>query len=107
MRHVAFAIAGLVATSLVTTSACTSLITPSGSAATRWAGLEKSRAAAASGSTERKICKDMVVMGSHFPKKVCSTAAEWDAFNEETRKSADEFDAGRRAGNTDAEFEGN
>lgn len=103
MRHVAVALAGVMAL-----SGCATLLTPSGSAATRWAKLEKSRAEAAKGPNgERKICKTMMQMGSNFPQKVCSTQAEWDQFNEEARKSADEFDAGRRAGNTDSEFEGN
>lgn len=103
MRHVAMAFAGVMAL-----SGCVTLLTPSGSAATRWAKLEKSRAEAASGpSGERKICKTMMQMGSNFPQKVCSTQAEWDQYNEEARKSADEFDAGRRAGNTDSAFEGN
>jgi hypothetical protein len=100
MRRAAIAIAGLLAA-----SACSSLLTPSGSAATRWAKLEKSRAEAAAGGTVGMICKNMVVMGSNFPQKVCSTQAEWDAFNEATRQSADEFDASRRAGNTDSGFE--
>ena len=103
MRHVAVALAGVVAL-----SACSTLLTPSGSAATRWAKLEKSRAEAAKGPTgERKICKTMMTMGSNFPQKVCSTQAEWDAFDEQTRQSADEFDAGRRAGKTDSGFEKN
>jgi hypothetical protein len=103
MRHVAVALAGVLAL-----SACSTLLTPSGSAATRWAKLEKSRAEAAKGPTgERKICKTMTTMGSNFPQKVCSTQAEWDAFDEQTRQSADEFDAGRRAGNTDSGFEKN
>lgn len=100
MSRVAIALAGLVAV-----SGCT-LITPSGSAATRWAALEKSRAAkAAGGGADARICKTMSVMGSNFPQKVCSTQAEWDAFDEETRASADEFTTGRRSGNTDSAFE--
>jgi hypothetical protein len=99
MRLVAAAIFGV-----MVLGGC-SLLTPSGTAATRWANLEKSRAAKAAGSDERKICKTMSVMGSNFPQKVCSTAEEWDAYNEQQRAAADEFDRQRRAGATDSAFE--
>jgi len=103
MRHVVVALVGVMAL-----SGCTTLLTPSGSAAARWDRLEKSRAEAAKGPAgERKVCKSMMTMGSNFPQKVCSTQAEWDAFDEQARQSADEFDAGRRAGNTDSAFERN
>lgn len=91
----------------VALSGCTTLITPSGSAATRWAALDKSREAKASGLTDTRICKSMKTTGSNFPQKVCSTQAEWDAFDEEALKSAEEFDAGRRAGNSGSGFESN
>lgn len=68
------------------------LLTPSGTTATRWANLEKSRAAKAAGIEANKICKTMSVMGSNFPQKVCSTAEEWGQFDEEQRAVADEFD---------------
>lgn len=55
---------------------------------------------AAADSGEKKICKSMPVMGSNFPKRVCSTQAEWDRFNEETYKSVEDFDRDRRSGNT-------
>ncbi len=100
MRLVAIALASIAAL-----SGCT-LLTPSGSAATRWAALEQSRAAKAGGSgPDARICKTMSVMGSNFPQKVCSTQAEWDAFDEQTRASADEFTAERRSGNTESAFE--
>ena len=47
----------------------------------------------------------MTVMGSNFPQKVCSTAEEWEAFDEQQLKTAEEFDRQRRAGNTDSAFE--
>lgn len=101
MYRAAWAIAGF-----VTLSACSTLLTPSGSAAARWAALEKSRAEAASAQAgERKICKNMPVMGSHFPEKVCSTQAEWDALDEQTRQSAEQFDSDRRSGRTEGSFE--
>lgn len=100
MRIIAAALAGV-----LLLGGCASLLTPSGSAATRWAALEKSRAAKAAGTEQAKICKNMTVMGSNFPQKVCSTAEEWDAFNAKQLETADEFDRQRRAGNTDSAFE--
>lgn len=100
MRIIAAALAGA-----LLLGGCASLLTPSGSAATRWAALEKSRAAKAAGTEQAKICKNMTVMGSNFPQKVCSTAEEWDAFNAKQLETADEFDRQRRAGNTDSAFE--
>lgn len=100
MRLIAAALAGV-----LFLGGCASLLTPSGSAATRWDALEKSRAAKAAGTEQAKICKNMTVMGSNFPQKVCSTAEEWDAFNAKQLETADEFDRQRRAGNTDSAFE--
>lgn len=94
--------------SIAILSACTNLVTPSGSAATRWAALEKSRAAKANagpGVGEKVICKDMKVMGSNFPKKVCSTPEEWDVFDQEAHASVDAYDKDRKAGNTQGAFE--
>lgn len=54
---------------------------------------------------QKKICKRMPVMGSNFPKTVCSTAEEWVAFDEANRSSVDSFDKDRRAGNTQGDFE--
>lgn len=92
---------------IATISGCASLLTPSGSAATRWANLEKSRAAKAAGAESNQICKTLNVTGSNFPQKVCSTQDEWDQFNAEQRQAVDELDRARRAGNTGATFEGN
>lgn len=100
MRLVAAAVLGV-----VVLGGCASLLTPSGSAATRWAALEKSRAAKAAGTDAGKICKTMSVMGSNFPQKVCSTPEEWKQFDDEQRAAADELDRQRRAGNTDSAFE--
>jgi hypothetical protein len=47
-----------------------------------------------------KICKRMPVMGSNFPKTVCSTAEEWAAFDEAASESVDAYDKDRKAGNT-------
>jgi hypothetical protein len=84
---------------------CSSLLTPSGSAAARWERLDKQRAAKAAGVASTQICKTMNVMGSNFPQKVCSTREEWDAFDAEQLKTAEEFDTQRRAGNTGSQFE--
>ncbi len=95
MRLVAIAIFGV-----VMLGGCAGLLTPSGTAATRWAALEKSRAAKATGVQEEKTCRTMSVMGSNFPQKVCSTKAEWQQFDEQQRAAADEIDRQRRTGNT-------
>lgn len=102
MRYVFIGLSGA-----VLLGGCASLLTASGSAADRWERLEKSRAAkqVADAGGDRQICKSMTVMGSNFPQRVCSTQAEWDAFNEQVRQSADDFDAQRRAGNTQGEYE--
>jgi hypothetical protein len=100
MRYIAAALAGI-----LLLCGCASLMTPSGSAAARWAALEKSRAAKAAGVEGEKICKNMSVMGSNFPQRVCSTPEEWKAFEEEQLKTAEEFDRQRRAGNTGSAFE--
>jgi hypothetical protein len=47
----------------------------------------------------------MPVMGSNFPKRVCSTQAEWDKFNDETYKSVEDFDRDRKSGITQGSFE--
>ena len=63
--------------------------------------------ASADGSASGElICKRMPVMGSNFPKKVCSTAEEWEAFDTKTHESVDSFDSDRREGNTQGTFEG-
>lgn len=61
--------------------------------------------AAASADNSDKICKRMAVMGSNFPKTVCSTAEEWAAFDKTTRESVDAYDKDRKAGNTQGAFE--
>jgi uncharacterized protein YceK len=94
MRYFAVALSGV-----VMLSGCASLLTPSGSAATRWANLEKSRAAKAAGMESNQICKTLNVTGSNFPQQVCSTQDEWDQFNAEQRQAVDELDRARRAGN--------
>jgi hypothetical protein len=60
---------------------------------------------AAAESGDKKICKSMPVMGSNFPKRVCSTQAEWDKFNDETYKSVEDFDRDRKSGITQGSFE--
>jgi hypothetical protein len=44
-------------------------------------------------------------MGSNFPQKVCSTQAEWDAFDKQAHESVDSYDQQRKAGNTQGAFE--
>ena len=94
MRYFAVALSGV-----FMLSGCASLLTPSGSAATRWANLEESRAAKAAGMESNQICKTLNVTGSNFPQQVCSTQDDWDQFNAEQRQAVDELDRARRAGN--------
>ncbi|MDP3737614.1 MAG: hypothetical protein Q8R02_09505 [Hyphomonadaceae bacterium] len=56
-------------------------------------------------ASEKKICKRMAVMGSNFPKTVCSTAAEWAAMNAAAHESVDAYDKDRKQGNTQGSFE--
>jgi hypothetical protein len=58
----------------------------------------ESTAVAAAETGEKKICKSMPVMGSNFPKRVCSTKAEWEKFDRDTYKSVEDFDRDRRSG---------
>lgn len=86
-------------------SGCSSLMTPGGAAAKRWAALEETRAAKAAGADAGQVCKTMKVMGSNFPQKVCSTQAEWDAFDKAAHESVDAYDQQRKAGNTQGAYE--
>lgn len=63
-------------------------------------------AVAAAETGEKKICKTMPVMGSNFPKRVCSTATEWEKFDKETHQSVEDFDRDRKSGNTQGAFDG-
>jgi hypothetical protein len=100
---VTIAVAGVV-TAL---GGCANFLVPSGPAAERWDALEKARAAKqyAVVSGEEPICKNMPVMGSNIPQKVCSTPAEWDEFDRQARESVDVFDKDRKQGNTQGIFE--
>ena len=80
-------------------------MTPVGSAAARWAKLEKARADKASGAETSRICETMTQTGSNFLQKVCSTQSEWDEFDRQAMQSAEEFDAARRSGVTETPFE--
>lgn len=84
---------------------CATLLTPSGSAAARWAALDKSRAAEAAGVQEEQICKRMSVIGSNLPQKVCSTKAEWDEFDRQQQAQSDDFNRARLLGDTGSTFE--
>jgi hypothetical protein len=75
-------------------------------AACTTAAKPEATAVAAADAGERKICKSMPVMGSNFPKRVCSTAAEWKKFEEDTYKSVEDFERDRKTGNTQGTFEG-
>ena len=49
-------------------------------------------------SPEKKICKSMPVTGSMNPKRVCSTQAEWDAFDKTAKEVSDKYDEQRKQG---------
>ena len=100
-------VAAIVIAACVVTGGCGHFLTPSGSAANRWAALEVARNARqqAAVSGDGQICKSMPVMGSNMPKKVCSTKEEWDEFDQQMHESVDAFDKDRKQGNTQGTFE--
>ena len=110
MRYVVFA-AGFALTESLLLCACTtaSETVPraaiQASSAPESAPVSGPAIAAKDGTSEKKICKRMPVMGSNFPKTVCSTAAEWAAMDEATRASVDAYDKDRKQGNTQGSFE--
>lgn len=82
---------------------CAGFLNASGGAATRWAAIKDTRAAnaiAAADPTARveKICRSMTATGAIMAQHVCSTQAEWDAFDLEASTSADDFNQLRNAG---------
>jgi len=89
----------LVLAGALSASAC-SFLNPSGSAASRWANLEKTRAMKADPQLAAKqVCKSMKITGSNLPTRVCSTQAEWDAREELERQAAEDFNTRMRDGN--------
>ena len=107
MRVFVFAL-GLTTSAALMLTACTTAAETAPRTATRAAPVQVAAsgpAAAPQDASEEKICKRMTVMGSNFPKKVCSTAAEWEAMNAATRASVDAYDKDRKQGNTQGSFE--
>ena len=87
----------------VSASGC-GILNASGSAATRWAAIDRARAEKANPSMSAdaaKICKTMPVTGSTLPKRVCSTQAEWDAADAQNRAAAEDFNREMRSGNAE------
>lgn len=98
MRAVSIAV---VLAGAVSASGC-GILNASGSAATRWAAIERARAEKANpsmGADAARICKTMPVTGSTLPKRVCSTQAEWDAADAQNRAAAEDFNREMRSGN--------
>jgi hypothetical protein len=90
---------------------CGGFLNASGGAATRWAAIEDAREAKAIAAADPtasvgKICKSMTATGTIMPQRVCSTQAEWDAFDAETGKSADIFNQLRNSGTVEPATEG-
>lgn len=86
-------IVGLAAMLAATLSlgAC-SFLNPGGSAAARWANLEKARAAKANPAPAgSQVCRSIKPTGSNVPQRVCSTQAEWDVVDAQARENAEEF----------------
>jgi hypothetical protein len=52
---------------------------------------QKQIAAASRDGGSDKICKRLAVTGSNMPKRICSTAAEWAAYEKQKREEADQF----------------
>jgi hypothetical protein len=91
---------------LASLGAC-NFLTPSGGAAARWAAIENARAARANPTANAdKICKSMTPTGSIMPQRICSTQAEWDAFDRESSKTVDAFNDLRGAGSVEPGREG-
>jgi hypothetical protein len=105
-----FVLAAMVA-GCASLAAC-SFMEPSAGPAARWAAIEKARKAKANPNPQvasaegEMICKTMTPTGTIMPKKVCSTEAEWDAFDAETAKTADKFNELRRSGSMEPGKEG-
>lgn len=55
---------------------------------------------AAASDPNRQICKRITVTGSNYPKKFCSTQAEWDAQEKASLEQSEQIDAARRAADT-------
>lgn len=67
---------------------------PAPTTATRSAGT--AAPAAATPASERKICRNMPVTGSLASKRVCSTKAEWAAFDKKGQEGVDAYNEARR-----------
>jgi hypothetical protein len=57
-------------------------------------------AAAAPAEADKMICKSERPMGSLIPKRICKTAAQWDAEREQSRKMLQDMQ--QRTGSTGA-----
>jgi hypothetical protein len=65
-------LAAIVVAAAIMTSGCATLLTPAGSAADRWEAIEKVRALRlADAGGQPRICKEMPIMGSNLPQKIC------------------------------------
>ncbi len=80
------------------------LLNASGSAATRWAALDKARAEKANPTTSAdasRVCRTMNATGSNVPKRVCSTQTEWDATDAQNRADTEDLNREMRSGNAE------
>jgi hypothetical protein len=49
-------------------------------------------ATAATPAADNKICKQMRVMGSNYPRRQCLTAAEWAQYDKEGQEQVETFE---------------
>jgi hypothetical protein len=79
-------------------SAAPPTLAPAPVAAAQPAAAKPAAQPVAATNADKKICRTMPVTGSLAPKRVCSTQAEWDAFDKQARETSDRFDEQRRSG---------
>jgi hypothetical protein len=93
MRFVAVAMVAV-----LLSSGCANLLTPSTNAAARWAAQAKAREAREGGRlklvsnpNDKKLCKEMPVIGSNMRKRVCSSESEWESYDTAERLKTEDI----------------
>jgi hypothetical protein len=83
---------------LAVLAACASDPAPSAVAPAKPAAVAVGSKPVAVAAADKKVCRSMPVTGSLAPKRVCSTQAEWTAFDKNAKENSDRFDEQRRSG---------
>jgi len=93
-------IARIAAIALLSTAAAAALAQGSATAEANKApaAAQSASAPAATSDAEKTICRNEKPMGSLIPKRVCKTAAQWDAEREQARKMMQDMQ--QRTGST-------